>query len=103
MWRSRSRPGRGRRIGWGLPWPCVRCRGLGVPDGVVSVPRAAGGGPTRSQSVTARALSRYFTHEGLSTYRHVTDQHTTCGTKVIVATQREAHYVTTYSVTPVTS
>ena len=49
--------------------------------------------PTRGKSVTARALSRYFAHEGLSTYTHVTDQHTTYGTKVIVATKREAHYV----------
>ncbi|MFJ2032321.1 Tn3 family transposase [Streptosporangium sp. NPDC087985] len=40
-----------------------------------------------------RALSRYFASEGLSTYTHVTDQHTTYGTKVIVATKREAHYV----------
>jgi len=29
----------------------------------------------------------------LSTYTHVTDQHTTYGTKIIVATRREAHYV----------
>jgi TnpA family transposase len=49
--------------------------------------------PTRGKSVTARALSRYFAHEGLSTYPHVTDQHATYGTKVIVATKREAHYV----------
>ena len=42
--------------------------------------------PTRGKSVTARALSRYFAHEGLSTYTHVTDQHTTYGTKIIVAT-----------------
>ncbi|MGW4641625.1 Tn3 family transposase [Sphaerisporangium sp. NPDC004334] len=49
--------------------------------------------PTRGKSVTARALSRYFAHEGLSTYTHVTDQHTTYGTKIIVATNREAHYV----------
>jgi len=49
--------------------------------------------PTRGKSVTARALSRYFAHEGLSTYTHVTDQHTTYGTKIIVATRREAHYV----------
>ncbi len=49
--------------------------------------------PTRGKSVTARALSRYFANEGLSTYTHVTDQHTTYGTKVIVATKREAHYV----------
>ncbi len=49
--------------------------------------------PTRGKSVTARALSRYFAYEGLSTYTHVTDQHTTYGTKIIVATRREAHYV----------
>jgi hypothetical protein len=49
--------------------------------------------PTRGKSVTARALSSYFAHEGLSTYTHVTDQHTTYGTKIIVATKREAHYV----------
>jgi TnpA family transposase len=49
--------------------------------------------PTRGKSITARALSRYFADEGLSTYTHVTDQHATYGTKVIVATKREAHYV----------
>ncbi|WSZ03868.1 transposase [Streptomyces sp. NBC_00872] len=32
-------------------------------------------------------------HEGISTYTHVSDQHSTIGTKVIVATHREAHYV----------
>lgn len=49
--------------------------------------------PTCGNSVTARALNRYFAHEGLSTYTHVTDQHTTYGTKIIVTTKREAHYV----------
>jgi len=49
--------------------------------------------PTRGKSVTARALSRYFANEGLSSYTHVTDQHATYGTKIIVATKREAHYV----------
>ncbi|MEU4708174.1 Tn3 family transposase [Nocardia salmonicida] len=49
--------------------------------------------PTRGKSITARALSRYFANEGLSTYTHVTDQHATYGTKIIVATKREAHYV----------
>ena len=49
--------------------------------------------PTRGKSITARAMSRYFADEGLSTYTHVTDQHTTYGTKIIVATKREAHYV----------
>nr|WP_235204493.1 Tn3 family transposase [Nocardia otitidiscaviarum] len=49
--------------------------------------------PTRGKSTTSRALSRYFAGEGLSTYTHVTDQHATYGTKIIVATKREAHYV----------
>jgi TnpA family transposase len=49
--------------------------------------------PTKGKSRTARALSRYFADEGLSTYTHVTDQHATYGTKIIVATDREAHYV----------
>jgi TnpA family transposase len=49
--------------------------------------------PTRGKSVTARAMSRYFANEGLSTYTHVTDQHATYGTKIVVATKREAHYV----------
>jgi hypothetical protein len=48
--------------------------------------------PTKGKSLTARALSRYFADEGLSTYTHVNDQHATFGTKVIVATDREAHY-----------
>ncbi|WP_103380672.1 Tn3 family transposase [Pseudonocardia dioxanivorans] len=49
--------------------------------------------PTRGKSTTARAMNRYFAHQGLSTYTAVTDQHATYGTKVIVATKREAHYV----------
>lgn len=49
--------------------------------------------PTKGKSLTARALSRYFADESLSTYTHVTDQHATFGTRVIVATDREAHYV----------
>jgi TnpA family transposase len=49
--------------------------------------------PTRGKSITARALSRYFVDEGISTYTHVSDQHSTYGTKVIVATQPEATYV----------
>lgn len=49
--------------------------------------------PTRGKSVTARAVNHFFAEEGLSTYTHVTDQHTTYGTKVIVTTRREAHYV----------
>jgi TnpA family transposase len=46
--------------------------------------------PTKGKSITARALSRYFADEGVSTYTHITDQHIVYGTKVIVATDREA-------------
>ncbi|MFH8343041.1 Tn3 family transposase [Streptomyces sp. AM6-12] len=49
--------------------------------------------PTRGKSITARHLNKYFVTEGISTYTHVSDQHSTFGTKVIVATHREAHYV----------
>lgn len=49
--------------------------------------------PTRGKSVTARHLNKYFVSKGISTYTHVSDQHSTFGTKVIVATHREAHYV----------
>jgi TnpA family transposase len=49
--------------------------------------------PTKGKSLTARALSRYFVDEGISTYTHVSDQLSTYGTKVIVATQPEAPYV----------
>lgn len=49
--------------------------------------------PTRGKSITARHLNKYFVNEGISTYTHVSDQHSTFGTKVIVATHREAHYV----------
>ncbi|MCA1698093.1 MAG: transposase, partial [Actinobacteria bacterium] len=31
--------------------------------------------PTRGKSLTGRALSRYFVHEGLTSYTHVSDQH----------------------------
>jgi TnpA family transposase len=49
--------------------------------------------PTRGRSITARAMSRYFVDEGISTYTHVSDQLSTYGTKVIVVTQSEAAYV----------
>jgi TnpA family transposase len=49
--------------------------------------------PTRGKSLTARAMNIHFADEGLSTYTHVSDQHSTYGTKVIVPTTREAHYV----------
>jgi TnpA family transposase len=46
--------------------------------------------PQRGRSLTARALSRYFLDEGTTTYTHVSDQHSTYGTKVIPSTWREA-------------
>jgi len=48
--------------------------------------------PVRGKTLTGRDM---VIHGGqvLSTYTHVTDQHTTYGTKIIVATKREAHYV----------
>jgi Tn3 transposase DDE domain len=49
--------------------------------------------PTRGKSITARHLNKYFVSEGISTCTHVSDQHSTFGTKAIVATHREAHYV----------
>lgn len=49
--------------------------------------------PTRGKSITARHLNKYFISQGISTSTHVSDQHSTFGTKVIVATHREAHYV----------
>ncbi|SDP28543.1 Transposase and inactivated derivatives, TnpA family [Actinopolyspora xinjiangensis] len=49
--------------------------------------------PMRGKSLTARAMSRYFVNEGVATYTHVSDQHSTFGTKVIPVTDREAVYV----------
>jgi len=50
--------------------------------------------PTKGRSITGRAMSRYFARgQGISTYTHVSDQHSTFDTKVIVATAPEGHYV----------
>jgi len=50
--------------------------------------------PTKGKSITARAMSRYFARgQGISTYTHVSDQHSTYGTKVVAATAPESHYV----------
>lgn len=49
--------------------------------------------PVRGKSLTARAMNIHFADQGLSTYTHVSDQHSTYGTKVLVPTAREAHYV----------
>jgi len=47
----------------------------------------------RDRSLTARALSRYFLDEGITSYTHVCDQHATYGTQIIVSTDRDATYV----------
>ncbi len=50
--------------------------------------------PTKGKSITGRHLSRYFARgQGISTYTHVSDQHSTFDTKVIVATAPESHYM----------
>nr|WP_243706358.1 transposase [Micromonospora sp. KC721] len=50
--------------------------------------------PVKGKSITARHLSRYFARgQGVSTYTHVSDQHSTFDTKVIVATAPESHHV----------
>jgi len=50
--------------------------------------------PVKGKSLTARHLSRYFARgQGISAYTHVSDQHSTFDTKVIVATAPESHYV----------
>ena len=49
--------------------------------------------PIRGRSLTARAHSRYFVNQGGTAYTHVSDQHTTYGTQMIVATDRDATYV----------
>jgi len=50
--------------------------------------------PVKGKSLTARHLSRYFARgQGLSTYTHLSDQHATFDTRVIVATAPEGHYV----------
>ncbi len=49
--------------------------------------------PMRGRSLTARVLSRYFLDQGVTTYTHVSDQHSTYGTQVIVSTDRDGLYV----------
>jgi TnpA family transposase len=45
--------------------------------------------PMRGKSLTARALSRFFLEEGVTTYTHVSDQYSIYGTQVIVPTERD--------------
>lgn len=49
--------------------------------------------PVRGKSLTSRAMNIHFADRGLSAYTHASDQHSTYGTKVLVPTVREAHYV----------
>jgi TnpA family transposase len=50
--------------------------------------------PVKGRSITARAMSRYFARgQGISAYTHVSDQHSTFDTRVIVAAAPESHYV----------
>ncbi|WSG61217.1 Tn3 family transposase [Nocardia sp. NBC_01730] len=90
---------------WYVREETLRAANLAIIDYHQSLPLTAtfGGGtlsssdgqrfPTRGKSTTARTVPHFFAEQGLSTYTHVTDQHTTYGTKVIVTTRREAHYV----------
>lgn len=48
--------------------------------------------PMRGKSLTGRALSRYFVHEGLTSYTHISDQHSTYGTQIVVSTERDATF-----------
>ena len=48
--------------------------------------------PMRGKSLTGRALSRYFLDEGVTSYTHVSDQHSTYGTQIIVSTERDATF-----------
>jgi hypothetical protein len=47
--------------------------------------------PMRGKSLTAWALSRYFIDEGVTTYCHVSDQHSTYGTQIIDRPGRALH------------
>ena len=50
--------------------------------------------PIKGKSLTAAHLSRYFARgQGVSTYTHVSDQHSTFDTKVITSTSPESPYV----------
>ena len=50
--------------------------------------------PVKGKSLTAAHLSRYFARgQGVSTYTHVSDQHSTFDTKVITSTSPENPYV----------
>ncbi|WSF96001.1 transposase [Nocardia vinacea] len=105
-WASRSRCARCR--GWASEWyvreETLRAANLAIIDYHQRLPLTTvfGAGtlsssdgqrfPVRGKSTSAREM---VIHGGrvLSTYTHVTDQHATYGTKIIVATKREAHYV----------
>jgi TnpA family transposase len=48
--------------------------------------------PQRGKSLTARALSRYFVDEGITSYTHISDELSTFGTQIIVTTERDGLY-----------
>jgi TnpA family transposase len=48
--------------------------------------------PTRGKSLTARALSRYFVDEGITSYTHISDEMSIFGTQIIVSTDRDGLY-----------
>lgn len=48
--------------------------------------------PMEGKSITARTLKGYFVDEGITSYLHVSDQHATYGTQIIVSTDRDATY-----------
>lgn len=45
--------------------------------------------PMQGKSLTARALSRYFLDQGVTSYLWVSDQHSTYGTAIITPTERD--------------
>ncbi|MDQ2723901.1 MAG: transposase [Actinomycetota bacterium] len=89
-----------RRLHWllGQRAPSEPARGPGASRALPQLRRRQrlahrdrhGGSPQRS--LTARALSRYFLDEGVTSYTHVSDQHSTYGTQIIVSTERDATF-----------
>ena len=66
---------------WPQPGAAAPCR-----------PPTACGCQCEASRSPGRALSRYFIHEGLTSYTHISDQHSTYGTQIIVSTERDATF-----------
>lgn len=91
-------------VQWCLPEETLRAGNAAIVSAHHRHPLAAavGGGtlsssdglrmPMRGRSLTGRALSRYFVHEGLTSYPHISEQHPTYGTQIIVSTERDATF-----------